>query len=195
LWKSDGTEAGTMMVADLTPGRGGTFINKMTAVGGTLFFTTDVGHTGLELWKSEGTAGGTALVKDITPGGDGWRVYALKDVDGTLCFTVEDLGRGMGLWKSDGTEAGTVRIKDLFLGLPTGLGGMTDVNGTVFFVADVTAEFGGIGAELWKTDGTEAGTVLVKDINPGTLGSSPQNLEFAGGNLFFTIDEPNQTRA
>ena len=23
------------------------------------------------------------------------------------------------------------------------------------------------GAELWKTDGTEAGTVLVKDINPG----------------------------
>ena len=27
--------------------------------------------------------------------------------------------------------------------------------------------------ELWKTDGTESGTVLVKDINPGFNGSYP----------------------
>ena len=40
---------------------------------------------------------------------------------------------------------------------------LTDVNGTLFFRADD----GTNGSELWKSDGTLAGTVLVKDIDPG----------------------------
>ncbi len=39
---------------------------------------------------------------------------------------------------------------------------LTEVNGTLFF----TADDGMNGSELWKSDGTEAGTVMVKDINP-----------------------------
>ena len=42
-------------------------------------------------------------------------------------------------------------------------GNLTNVNGTLFF----TANDGTHGYELWKSDGTAAGTVLVKDINPG----------------------------
>ena len=45
----------------------------------------------------------------------------------------------------------------------------TGVNGTLFFRADD----GSSGLELWKSDGTEAGTVRVKDINVATAGSSP----------------------
>ena len=41
--------------------------------------------------------------------------------------------------------------------------GVVDVGGTAFF----TANDGIHGEELWKTDGTEAGTVLVKNITPG----------------------------
>src|SRR5437763_2852314 len=49
---------------------------------------------------------------------------------------------------------------------PTGL---MAVGATTYFSADDGAH----GQELWKSDGTAAGTLMVKDINPGSPGSSP----------------------
>src|SRR5262249_22692287 len=46
------------------------------------------------------------------------------------------------------------------------------------------------GTELWKTDGTVAGTVLVKDIVPGAGSSSPVNLGALGEKLFFSASDP-----
>ena len=45
------------------------------------------------------------------------------------------------------------------------------------------------GQELWKTDGTSAGTVLVKDIRSGNFGSNPSNFENVGGTLFFRAND------
>src|SRR5262249_56133663 len=59
--------------------------------------------------------------------------------------------------------------------------GLSDVNGSVFFSADDGTQ----GRELWKSDGTAAGTVLVKDIYSGNASSSPQNLTNVNGTLFF----------
>ena len=50
LWKSDGTEAGTVLVKDINPGSGGSFPSSMTAVGDTLYFTANDGVNGRELW-------------------------------------------------------------------------------------------------------------------------------------------------
>jgi ELWxxDGT repeat protein len=44
---------------------------------------------------------------------------------------------------------------------------------------------GADGPELFRTDGTKAGTVLVKDIVPGLVGSSPANLLNVGGTVYF----------
>jgi ELWxxDGT repeat protein len=41
------------------------------------------------------------------------------------------------------------------------------------------------GIELWKTDGTLAGTSLVTDLNPGAANASPGELRVAGGSLYF----------
>ncbi len=55
-------------------------------------------------------------------------------------------------------------VKDIGTGSPDGtLNDLTEVNGVLFF----QAHDGVHGKELWKSDGTAAGTVLVKDITPG----------------------------
>src|SRR5262245_29124839 len=56
-----------------------------------------------------------------------------------------------------------------------------NVNGTVFFSADNGVN----GRELWKSDGTAAGTVMVKDINLGSASSAPRYLTNVSGTLFF----------
>jgi len=44
------------------------------------------------------------------------------------------------------------------------------------------------GEELWKTDGTRGGTVLVKDIQTGKKGSFPSYMKLFDGALFFAAD-------
>jgi ELWxxDGT repeat protein len=62
--------------------------------------------------------------------------------------------------------------------------GDANVCGTLFFVANDGAH----ADELWKSDGTRAGTVLVKDINP--IGrSSPRELTDVGGTLFLVAND------
>src|SRR5919202_1008300 len=62
---------------------------------------------------------------------------------------------------------------------------LTDVNGTLFFVADDGVH----GYELWKSDGTAAGTVMVKDIQPGPGPSVPVYLTNVNGTVFFAADD------
>jgi ELWxxDGT repeat protein len=64
------------------------------------------------------------------------------------------------------------------------------VNHTVFFAANDGVH----GSELWKTNGTSAGTVVVKDVAPGGYGSYPAYLTNVNGTLFFTApDGPHGT--
>ena len=62
---------------------------------------------------------------------------------------------------------------------------LTNVGGTLFF----NANDGTSGTELWKSDGSTAGTTLVDDINPGATGSDPGYLTNVGGTLFFAAND------
>src|SRR5207244_2887708 len=88
--------------------------------------------------------------------------------NGTLFFVADD-GQGFDLWKSDGTAAGTVPVHAISLASVSGFRPyadplLTNVNGTLFFVA----EDGSNDYALWKSDGTSAGTVVVADLSGET---------------------------
>ncbi len=189
LWKSDGTEEGTVPIKDIWVGSNNSNPRDLTNVSGTLFFGASEGINGRELWKSDGTEEGTVRVKDIWPGSNSSDPSRLTSVGDFLYFRAKVSAGGNELWKSDGTEAGTVRVKDIRAGsngsYPEEL---TNVSGTLYFMANDHVE----GYELWKSDGTEQGTVRVKDIWPGTRVDSswPTNLTNMSGILFFVaMDE------
>src|SRR5205823_2224551 len=84
--------------------------------------------------------------------------------------------------------AGTVLVKDIGPSGARGLYHLTNVNGILYFSGHDGFVPGGHGSELWRSDGTTAGTVLVKDINPG--GSSyPSLLTPVNGTLFFRASD------
>ena len=61
LWKSDGTTAGTVLVADIRPGASGAAVSLPTKVNGTLFFRANDGSTGSELWALDLDSDGDGL--------------------------------------------------------------------------------------------------------------------------------------
>ncbi|MHC4899797.1 MAG: ELWxxDGT repeat protein, partial [Planctomycetota bacterium] len=66
-----------------------------------------------------------------------------------------------------------------------GLANLTALGATLFF----TANDGATGTELWKSDGTTNGTVLVRDIQNGASGSSPTFLMVMGSTLFLRAND------
>src|SRR5262249_14597848 len=148
---------------------------------GTLFFTS-----GFDIWKSDGTAAGTVVVKNIGPGSYGFYPAGLTGGGGTVFFTAFTDAHGREIWEKDGPAAGTVMVKDIASGSASAFGQdsqygqyypwLTNVNGLLYFTA---GDILGVAdprfpnnIELWQSDGTEAGTVMVRDINPGDASSN-----------------------
>jgi ELWxxDGT repeat protein len=184
LWVTDGTAEGTALVRDIFSGPRSAFTDgeqQLIAFGDTLLFAADDAEHGRELWIA-GPAVETAIVKDICEGpcssldaDPQFPTYA--HTGGIVVFVASDQTHGAELWRTDGTPDGTVLVKDIRPGALDSIflsrdysdyvPYLTVLNGFVLFAASDRAH----GLELWRTDGTEAQTLLVRDINPGTASS------------------------
>lgn len=189
LWKSDGTESGTVLVKNISDSDGNSYPGEFVALGSRLLFSAQNDTYGIELWSTDGTGAGTQLVKDINPSGDSY-LYQLVKSGNTVFFMAETDAYGNELWKTDGTESGTLLVADLVPGSQQGyISGstLTAFNGGVVFRR---SDFGGTtGSELWKSDGTAAGTVIVKDINPGAGHAVPESLSVMGNYVYFNAND------
>lgn len=140
------------------------------------FFISNVTSKKNELWVSSGTAVGTHLVKNVDPTGN-LKLATFGVVGSKFFFVVSDenakantLGVTYKLWVSDGTAVGTQMLRSF--NLPewrSWFDGVTAVGSKLyFFVSDPTEDQGGTthGTQLWSSDGTLAGTKIIKNINP-----------------------------
>ncbi|MEP7010101.1 MAG: ELWxxDGT repeat protein [Acidobacteriota bacterium] len=165
LYATDGTSIGTVPLSPLSQP------SYLTALSGTAYFSaSDTAH-GTEVWKSDGTPGGTGLAFDLVPGTPSSFPASFTPLGGKLFFTASDPTAGYELWATDGATAN--RVADIApgtaSGFPTQLAPSPDdpSGPTIFFAADD----GTNGRELWISDGTAAGTYLVRDLAVGPASS------------------------
>jgi ELWxxDGT repeat protein len=177
LWVTDGTPTGTKLVADILPGGGSSAPSWLCRLGDKVLFSAYTDDAGRQLWVSDGTAEGTKMIAQTYIIGDGnpQGIYQLNETQAVFAAIDDesaeydpDNGKQYWLWVTDGTEEGTHRVKAVKIDHPgkentNQHSAFVRVGRKVFFKADDID--GHTGAELWVTDGTEAGTYLVKDIN------------------------------
>ena len=137
---------------------------EFAAAGDTLYMVARDQDGARGLWRSDGTTAGTVKIT-------GARVYVadLTATDDRVFFNGDGGTTGFELWTSDGTAAGTVLVKDIETGNKYRYGPkeLTAVGDRLFFVQEHTVNTDHLKG-LWISDGTEAGTTLVKDIGHGT---------------------------
>ena len=141
------------------------------------------------LWKTDGTAEGTVSVQDSINTVVAY-YYGITEFNGEFYFQATDNVNGFELWKTNGMAAGTVLVKDINPGARSSFDyrfkDFTVFNGALYFHANDGVN----GSELWKTDGTAAGTVLVKDINAAAgVSSSPSDFTVFNNTLYFSASD------
>jgi ELWxxDGT repeat protein len=201
-WSSDGSSAGTLVIDDVSPGRNAPHL--YTSFAGITYFARGNG-----LWKSDGTLAGTSLVKDL-----GAPIVAVRSTTRHL-FVIASGDRN--LWRSDGTAAGTHQMV-LASGAAYTIGDIAaELAGVVFaqswgqlwrveesaILSPTTIQTGGAvvvaggvmvfpagpgASELWRSDGTGAGTYKVKTLAPSKLTVAGRYVYFLVGSKLWRTD-------
>jgi ELWxxDGT repeat protein len=182
VWRKDGTTASPQKVwsSGLRLAFGG-----LHASGSTLLLFLMDNDNAYELWKVDGSGG--VHLRDFLG-----RSRQMVSYKGASYFFNQrtSLSDDFGLWRTDGTAAGTTLVYhfpypgDVEPG-NTEVYAPTVLADRLYFAVDDGVH----GPELWSSDGTSAGTALVKDLFPGPTGSSPAELTASSGRLFFSADD------
>lgn len=171
IWKSDGTTAGTSLVYAFQPASGFTNMGLFYSVashyknysvdGNSIYFSAYDATNGKEIWKTDGTAAGTMMLKDVKAGTGSSQTAGFCKIPSTTLFIAQSIGLESKLWKTDGTTAGTeqIPVAEPFYIVNQD---MAKLGNKVIFFAHNTVD----GYEPYVSDGTAAGTFMLKNINP-----------------------------
>ena len=176
VWATDGTNSGLWAIDGTGPEMflGNLIPRSNIVVLNNKIFLSAVGDAGgSELWCSDGTVAGTQKVNEINPNGDGcWEEIIV--FQNQLYFRGDATGSNGELWRSDGTAQGTVLFKEINNSAAGNPFAFFEFNNHLYFRACDTQKLNGgyRNVEPWVSDGTAAGTQILKDLQPGIQGSN-----------------------
>ena len=205
LWVTDGTVDGTHMVMDINPGVASSDVNWLTRFNDKVVFSATDGLSS-QLWISDGTEEGTFMVKQIheLDNADPKGFCQLNESQFVFFATDFESEQKYGaaqqwLWVSDGTEEGTALVAEVDSKYPGSenldhrYGATVRSGRKVFFKGDAADKTGRTyGEELWVTDGTPAGTFMVKDINEELNTNDSVNMSTNSGAISYIMNVENR---
>lgn len=182
LWTSAATSVSTKNAVNANIS-GSSFPSYLAAFDTDYAFIAE-GEVGYELWVNK--RGDIHKVIDVV--NDDKSAIEMVTVGKRVYFVGYDEDFGYELWRSNGALDRTSVLKDINLAgdsNPQNLLATPDVaNVSLYFSADD----GRNGRELWMSDGTAGGTVLVVDINP-TGSAEPYGMTVMGGYVYYVADD------
>lgn len=181
LWVYNGT---SLSLVDINPGFSTSSTPTFTtAFNNRLFFTA---QNNRQLWSTDGTLGGTQVITagaatNSTP-------RNLTVLGSNLYFTANNGTSGHEIWQYQSGNTASL-LADITPGnnsyAPSDL---TVVGNTLYFVTDSDNDFN---LELWKSDGTPAGTQIIgTDGQAPNLGIGSFYLTAVGNTLYFVANNP-----
>ncbi|MCF8254978.1 MAG: PKD domain-containing protein [Bacteroidia bacterium] len=181
LWKTTGDSASTVLVKDIESGSSSSQPRNMFATPSKVFFTRNSLNSNI-LQGTDGTSNGTNYVS-ITGGTQS--VSNFVWLNNTLYFVRTGSAiYGLVYKSTNGTSSANIRNLN-----PSNIGDnanyLTAFKDKVYFSAD---DGNTNGVELFVTDGSYAGTKIVKDIRSGSADASPANLTAVDSMLFFSAN-------
>jgi len=193
-WITDGTIPGTFQLMDIYTGSNPSDPALFCAVGDSMvYFVARSAAEGKELYVTKGSIAETKLLKATNPGTAGGSPKNFTAYDGRVFFRADDGVNGTELWITDGTSAGTQLFMDIEPGTGSSGNGYTDPHDEDMYVFDGKMYFSATqtphGDELWVSDGTVTGTSMVKDIHPGSTGSTVVYFQSYHDNLYFRASD------
>ncbi|MCW1916339.1 hypothetical protein OJ996_22310 [Luteolibacter sp. GHJ8] len=175
LWCSDGTLAGTRALAEIELIKE-TYNPRMIIAGSRIYFVATPYLNPPEIWSCDLEGGNLTEVQPAVSAAN-WDIRASGALGDKLFLVLEDEQLVRTLWTSDGTAAGT-HVVPLGSGYQP-MGAMLEWNGHLYFGARSEA-----GVALYRTDGTEQGTQLVREIGTTNYGEIDLFVD-GGGFLYF----------
>ena len=160
-WITDGTAAGTMLLADLEPGRLGSNARDGIVVGDVAYFVAVTGF-GSEVWRTDGTAAGTRRVTDISPGAQNSTPGEFTLIGSNLLFAATDASFERQLWSINTATEAVTRVTSTTRPGPTNVVNLVKIgNRRAYFIA---AEARRDDPRIWVTDGTPSGTLRFSPV-------------------------------
>lgn len=180
LWKTDGTIENTSRFFI----SGYTTLSRLTPASDRLFFLKNSGP--VELWQTDGTEAGTGVFKVD----DFYYVTPRITSNNKLYLTTNE--QTLRLYVLNPGESGFTLLKE-FSGSSYEIGNFTTVGTDLFFSVNFESSSDNFKNQLWKTNGTVEGTILVKSFNWDYFSYQSDIGSFVSynGNLFFNGGETN----